>query len=356
MKIGIVTQSLGVNYGGILQNYALQTVLKRMGHDVWTIDYRKYTWLQWSDMAWRILAHKILGHNVRFGLTPPAKERHDMPLRRFSLENISLTSPRTKHIDYSVVRKYKFDTILVGSDQVWRPAYNPQIEKMFLSFVPETNIRRIAYAASFGTDEWELSSEKTRICAPLAQRFDAISVREASGVDLCRKYLNVDATHVLDPTLLLTADDYKDVCKDVEHRDPFVFAYILDITDEKLSGIRSFAAKKGLPFVVKSAHDEIRPDDSVEKWLSYFRDAAFVITDSFHGTAFSINFGKDFFVYANAKRGNARFDSLLGLFGLQHRMVDSDLREDCNIDWERVSSILDAERGRCMKWISDALF
>ena len=355
MRIGILTQPLHANYGGILQNYALQTILKRMGHEVWTIDYLKYTWFDWLDNAWRVLAHKLLGHDVKFSQTPPERKAMERPLRRFAYQNIVLTSPRTKYAEKRIVKKYAFDAVVVGSDQVWRPMYNRYIDKMFLSFCKDTQMKRIAYAASFGTDEWEFTAEQTKISTPLAQRFNAISVREASGVALCRNHLKVDATHVLDPTLLLKADDYIRLCKEVPCKEPFIFAYILDQSEEKLKMIKDLSDSKGLPYLIQSADSGVSDDDSIELWLSRFRDAAYVITDSFHGTAFSINFGKDFVVFGNKRRGNSRFESLLGLFNLQDRIIEK--AEICNseINWNNVNQKLSEERQKSMNWLNEAL-
>lgn len=355
MKIGILTQPLTANYGGILQNYALQTVLKRIGHEVWTIDYYKFTWLDWFDNAWRVLAHKILGHDTKFSKTPPVRKAIERPLRRFAYNKINLTAPRTKYAEKRIVEKYAFEAIVVGSDQVWRPRYNSHIDKMFLSLCKNMPLKRIAYAASFGTDKWELTNEQTKICAPLAQQFDAISVREASGVALCRNHLNVEATHVLDPTLLLTADDYIRLCAEIPCKEPFVFAYILDQSVEKLKMIKDFADSKGLPYLIQSAGPEIKQDDSIELWLSRFRDAAYVITDSFHGTAFCINFGKDFIVFGNKRRGNSRFESLLGLFDLQERIIEGSKIIYSVIDWNRVNRKLAEERKMSESWLKDAI-
>lgn len=355
MKIGIITQPLAANYGGILQNYALQVVLKRMGHEVWTMDYRKYTWLNWFNNAWRILAHKLLGHDVEFSKTPSARKANERPLRRFVNKKISLATPRTKIVERRIAEKYGFDTIIVGSDQVWRPEYNGHIQDMFLDFCKDMLIKRIAYAASFGTDEWEFTAEQTKICAPLAQQFDAISVREASGVTLCRNYLKVEATHVLDPTLLLTAEEYAGLCTDIPRKEPFVFAYILDQNEEKLKLIKAFADSKCLPYLIQSADEGVSDDDSIELWLSRFRDAAYIITDSFHGTAFSINFGKDFYVFSNTGRGNSRFESLLGLFDLQDRVICHAINVNSCIDWTGVSNKLDEEREKSMKWLKEEL-
>lgn len=118
-----------------------------------------------------------------------------------------------------LTQKYGLDAYVVGSDQVWRPAFNlgPRLGNMFLDFAGD-DVKKISYAASFGCKEWEYTEEQERMCGKLAKRFDAISVREASGVDLCKEHFGVDATLVLDPTLLLNKEDYGKVCHDVPKR------------------------------------------------------------------------------------------------------------------------------------------
>ena len=356
MKIGILTQPLHSNYGGILQNYALQQVLKRMGHEVWTVDYRRYNWLDWADHAWRVLAHKMLGHDAKFGITPSAVRRKEMPLRRFVYKYVTLTKPRTKCFKRSIIKKYAFDAIVVGSDQVWRPRYNYDVADCFLKFAEDVAVRRVAYAASFGTDEWEFTERQTMECAQLAKRFYSISVREKSGVGLCRERLGVEAEPVLDPTLLLHASDYEELCRDIPRRKPFVFAYILDESEEKLREIKDFAARKGLDYFIKSSDFTVSMDDTVELWLSYFRDAAYVVTDSFHGAAFSINFNKDFYAFGNAERGNSRFDSLLTSFGLTDRMITGSIPKDSQeIDWAEVRRKKEAKVAESLRWLQDSL-
>ena len=107
--------------------------------------------------------------------------------------------------------RYEYDAYVVGSDQVWRPNYNPFMKAMFLGITEREDVKRIAYAASFGTSKWEFSPQMTSECAVLAKKFDMITVREKSGVDLCREYFGVEATWVLDPTMLLNREDYEKV-------------------------------------------------------------------------------------------------------------------------------------------------
>ena len=355
MKIGIFTQPLKSNYGGILQNYAMQVVLKRLGHEAWTIDYLRFTWLDWFVVVAKVTILKCLGRKCKYPLTPTKVRRLENPLRRFALKYIQLTQPRVKYPSKSILQSYGFDALLVGSDQTWRPMYNGKIYDMYLQLAEGMDAKRVAYAASFGTDKWEYTPEQESECARLAKLFDAISVREASGVGLCQKHFGVEATHVLDPTLLLTANDYNELCKDIEPREPFVFAYILDMTEQKVAEIKAFAEAKGLPFFIKSADADISDADSIELWLSYFRDAVYVITDSFHGTAFSINYNKDFFVFLNEQRGNSRFDSLLNLFNLKNRVVTSVNPEKPSINWVEVNKLLNSERERCETWLNNAL-
>lgn len=355
MKIGIITQPLVANYGGILQNYALQQVLKSMGHEVWTIDYGRYTWLSWANKAWKILVLKLLGRHVKFGMSPKEWRQMERHLRKFVDEHISTTIPRTRKLERNIVQKYDFDALVVGSDQIWRPMYNDSIKRAFLSFTKGIDIKRIAYASSFGTDKWEFTNKQTTICGKLAKIFDKVSMREESGVELCREYLGVTSDHVLDPTFLLKAEDYNALCKGVPKRKPFLFAYILDKNEEKRKSINSFAERQGLPCVIKSANDSLTDADSIESWLSCFRDASFVITDSFHGTAFSINFNKEFYVFGNHTRGNSRFESLLQGFDLEDRMVKSIPQNSKPINWVEVNKKLNSMVDFSIEWLKNAL-
>lgn len=355
MKIGIFTQPLKSNYGGILQNYAMQVVLKRLGYEPWTVDYLRFTWWDWFVAVVKVTIKKCLLRKSNYPVTPTNVQRQENSLRRFAQKHIQLTQPRVKYPNKSILQTYGFEALLVGSDQTWRPMYNGKIYDMYLQLAEGMNVKRVAYAASFGTDQWEYTPEQEAECARLAKQFDAISVREASGVRLCKEHFCVEATHVLDPTLLLTANDYNELCKDIEPREPFVFAYILDMNEQKVAEIKAFAEAKGLPYFIKSAGATVKNTDSIELWLSYFRDAAYVITDSFHGTAFSINYNKNFFVFLNEHRGNSRFDSLLNLFNLKDRVVTSVNPETPSINWTEVNQLLNKERENCLNWLSEAL-
>jgi polysaccharide pyruvyl transferase WcaK-like protein len=234
-------------------------------------------------------------------------------------------------------RDRDFDAFVVGSDQVWRPRYSPSILNFYLDFLDDIKspAKRIAYAASFGVDDWEYSSELTEKCKSLAQKFDSISVRERSAVELCRNKLGVPAEWVVDPTLLLEPADYGPLISWCEKKPATgcVLAYVLDPAPEKRSIAESVGRAVGANvFSIKPEYSitQARAKDvakcrfpSVEGWLQAFHDASFVVTDSFHGTVFSILFNKPFIAIGNSARGMARFKSLLSQFGLTDRLVES---------------------------------
>ena len=211
-----------------------------------------------------------------------------------------------------------------------------------MHFVKKKNITKIAYAASFGVDTWEYSETATKQCREWVKEFKAVSVREASGVALCENYLSVNAIHVLDPTLLLTKDIYENLCLSIKPmcNEPFLVAYILDLTDEKVCLVNNIAKSKGLKCLIVSAEKNI--SITVEQWLSMFRDAEYVVTDSFHGTVFSLIFRKSFNAIINSERGSSRFESLLSIFNLQNRLIyDKDESvEPKEIVWKPIEEIL----------------
>lgn len=346
MRIGILTLPLHTNYGGILQAYALQTVLERMGHEVHVTEKKRQPLsipIQKIPFCYgKRIVKNIIGR--KFPIFYEQKYNREQPIIR---QNTDKFIKKYIHIaeydDFSDIKESEYDAIVVGSDQIWRPKYFPHIEHAFLDFAKDWNIRRIAYAASFGTDDWEYDSKQTSECGSLLRMFDVVSVREDSAVNLCKKHFGVEAQHVLDPTMLLNREDYIKLFEavDTPKSKGNLLCYILDETEEKKALIKRIADEKGLiPFNVKSISDDInsplseRVQPPLEQWLRGFYDAEFVITDSFHACVFSIIFNKPFIVYGNINRGLSRFISLLNMFGLTERIVNNqtDLKRLENIN------------------------
>ena len=373
MKIGILTQPLHANYGGLLQNYALQQVLLRAGHEVETIDW----YPSYNSLRVRLYRVKRAMLSVFFPEKYPKLRYQPTDEERKVIQQhtnhfISTYIHHTKTIMFKDGFRHqakvgKYDAYVVGSDQCWRPCYNAFLSSMFLDFVKGEKTKRIAYAASFGTDQWEFTQEMTSICAPLAQKFDFVSVREDSGVKLCKEQLGVNAVHVLDPTLLLTKEDYISLIK--AEKEPqssgTLFNYILDPDADKTAFINKVAKEKGLTAfqVLPKCQAETRTKDDIKNriedcvfpgvtsWLRAFMDAEMTIVDSFHGMVFSIIFNKPFWVIGNANRGMSRFTSLLKVFHLEDRLLDANQLQEVDInrpiDWSSVNSILEQKRNEC---------
>ena len=368
MKIGILSLPLYVNYGGILQAYALQAVLEQMGHEVTFIQKRNWPLnLKVKDMP--IIYAKRIVKNLMGQHIPMSYERifnREAPIICQNIEPFIRRRINIKVVDdFSQLDETDFDAIVVGSDQIWRPLYVKHIESAFLDFAKDWDIKRIAYAASFGTDRWEYTKLQNKHCRKLVQLFDAVSVRERSGVMLCKEYLGVEAKHVLDPTMLLDVKDYINLFE--ENNTPKsqgnLLCYILDESEEKSRLIDLIAKQNNLkPFRINAkadyrfdlpVKDRIQP--SVEQWLRGFYDAEFVITDSFHACVFSILFKKPFVVYGNKNRGMSRFTSLLDMFGLRDCMITcfDDYKNTYNekFDSEYVYSILTRYKNKSLSFI-----
>ena len=358
MKIGILTQPLHSNYGGLLQNYALQQVLIEIGHQPITIDLKKDVSLfRYIFSTLKTVLLRLLGRN-RTLIKYKTLSKRNNDFDQFVKVNIATTIPIGK-LHRKIVKQRRLEALIVGSDQVWRPRYNKRrLPDMYLAFVKGLPIKRIAYAASFGVDIWEYTKRQERICSSLVHYFDAISVREDSGVRLCHKYLGIKANKVIDPTLLLAKEKYEQLCVSIRTADePFIFAYILDLSTEKQRIIDEFVASTGVSVNIFSA--DSKASLSPEQWISMFRDASLVITDSFHGTCFSIIFEKEFYSIGNIHRGSTRFISLLETFNLQERYIGlplvKPLTVNNGIDWQAVRNLKMQHIASSIKFLKDNL-
>ena len=351
MKIGIFTLPLVNNYGGILQAYALSRVLVGLGHEPRLINLR----LQRSKLSIayiKFLVACALKKELCGAKFNPSYERDTS---EFVAENIPLTAPVCTPADLKALcEKERFEAVILGSDQVFRPSYFADFADCFsLGFLPP-NCTRIAYAASFGGDRLCGLKNPADLKAHAANlaKFKAISVRERDGVKLARECFGVDASWVLDPTLLANKEIYDKFLSHAPKRKGF--AYILDPSPRSEAAIELLKKQSGLEI------DEVNDRGNrigIKAWLSAIAGAEFVLTDSFHGCVFSIIFNKPFFVLVNASRGASRFSSLLGSFGLEDRALQDpkDARLDATIDWDGVNEALRRKREDSMKFLKTSL-
>lgn len=377
MKIGIVTLPFNWNYGGILQTWALQQALKEMGHDATTIN-RNTILMPFKMKVLSFVRRTLLtlmGKKVVVRTWPTKTEEKIIRQHtdRFIKEHVATTKLFRSEADFSTIDQYGFEAFVCGSDQVWRPKYSPSLANHFLGFLPkESKALRLSYAASFGVDNWEYSPKDTQICSNLALEYDSISVREDSAIDLCEKHLGVRAKLVLDPTLLIPSKKYVELVEkdDIQKMPGQLFNYVLDLNPKKEEfiekaaqqlGLKAFSSTAGGSFRdlgKKRLNDCIFPP--VTQWIRSFMDAEFVITDSFHGTAFSIIFNKPFLSIGNKKRGITRFSSLLKMIGLEDRLIfdfgEAELAKLADpIDFEKVNKALEKQRLDSIDFLQKAL-
>lgn len=342
MKVGIVTQPLCANYGGILQNFALQRVLKTLGHTPVTLDYMPSL----SFGRYLLYAGKWGVSSLLRGRDRPLKPyRHFLErpaaIDAFVQKEVSVTRTLSRY-SATILKKNGIDAIIVGSDQVWRYAYNSQnFKDMFLAFAKDYPCRKFAYAASFGVDEWDCPNNMRPMVKRLERQFDSVSVREDSGAVLCKEHFGVKAEVVLDPTLLLSASEYEVFCKEPTSNDhPYMAAYVLDMNKEKEEYIENVARVKNLEIKYLSVSSK---GVSIEEWLTILRNAGFIITDSYHGSLFSIIFKKQFRTITNRERGADRFSTLFQRLRLMEVLIDSaDCKPDLSvvIDYDSVLASL----------------
>lgn len=369
IKIGILTVPFNNNYGGFLQAFALMKVLKDLGYQPYMImrrhDLYGYNIITKTKIiikgllkAFKYKEFHILLHPFESHYFIQGKAMHQFVNRYIK--------PQTSYFySWSTLEKKlknRFDAIIVGSDQIWRPIYVPGIENYFLSFAKEWNVHRIAYSASFGTAEPEYTKEDIKECGNLLSLFDTISVREQGALHVFNRFgWNADNIKiVLDPTLLLDRIDYESVIYPIEQDKPYLFAYVLDKTFDKDTAIQEICKSHNLiQKTIANIQDENTSLPSIEDWLGLIKNAHYTITDSFHGMVFSIIFHIPFVVVVNKQRGADRFESLLNKLNLNDRLsyTPSEIHEKIlkPIDWKDVDSLLQKYRKESMDFLRNSL-
>ena len=361
---------LHYSHGCILQTYALYSKLKELGCNVTILDRQpeETPLLQCSlNITKRVVKRLVKGYKGAIfyrGWFPKQIMAEQNPfIDAFRHDIITVHSSAELR---QIVHKREFDSIVIGSDQTWRPCYVPNVMDYWLDFAFDMPIIKVAYAPSFGVDEWEYTPGQTAKCMQLAAKFNAISVREESGVRLCKEHLGVDVKHVLDPTLLWDKSFYIPIAKKNPLESGFCHCYFLDQSPEKVFIANQVAKMLNLKvnFINTRTEDgnapvEKRVAPSIEKWLAGFLYGEFIVVDSFHAMVFSIIFQKSFIVIGNKGRGMSRFESILSKLGLAGRLLtDSKTFEDLvkdEIEWDSVNEKLNIYRDESICYLKEAL-
>lgn len=331
----------GCNYGGILTAYALNRKISQLGYSV------------------ILLNHSPLTNNEVY---------HDE-------RNISYCFMRRNGIPYSrpLYTDADFDslndsvnTFVIGSDQVWRWDFSREKGYVYFLDFAKGEKRKIAYAASFGVERETRPEENLRKARFYMQRFDAISVREKSGVDILRTSYHTQGDWMPDPVFLLSKEEYEKLSKPCPlPAKPYLLAYILDPNPAKEKLMNQLAADKGLiPFIVHDGYAASKNGavniPTPEQWLYMIAHSSYVFTDSFHGVCFSHIFNKDFTAVSPAQRGHARFLSVLSVSGLAaHLISENPTPEELEhaakpIEWASVNAEFQQEQQKGERWLLHA--
>lgn len=367
MKIGILTYHNAVNYGAILQTYALQEVIKKIiCENVTVIDYHSPA----VDSQYNYISYKDSGSLKGFVLsnvTTLLRKKKNYAFNEFICSNLICT-PRVNCVSDDNLKN--ISTIVVGSDQVWNPACTNGDKNYLLSDVGSDKIK-ISYAASMGSGDKisEFSSKYDIDYKKYLKNFDAISCREKDAADFLSKELAMNCTSVVDPVFLYETDNwysfvdqYDDSQK--KKRNEHIFVYNLGnfLTLQKL--VKKVKKETGLDVIVvnKDAKGDFmylncenKSNCAPQEFLYLLRSAKIVISDSFHATAFSIIFGKNFYTVGNScsNNTNIRMKNILSHYGLERRYVINEIDSinvNEEIDYSGAAEILKNDRDFAINW------
>ena len=367
MKIGIITIQKCNNFGADLQAFALQKKLRLMGYDAENINYVYYkSSRHLKGRGENPVLRLSVANRIKEVLFPVLervrnfKNRRAMAERATKFETWSAKNVRQSAEYRSVASLYAahhdYDVYMVGSDQVWNPRMGSNIKPYFLDFASE-GARCVSYASSIGAAE--ISAGAFYLFKTLLRRFSAIGVREKAAAEIVKAMaLESEVKHVLDPTLLLSADEWACVGEEVEGRGEggkYLLLYDLIASTETTELARKIAAEKGLE-IVRVGDGAYGPGEFI--WL--FSHADFVVTNSFHGTAFSLIHSKDFYTVIPRGMTNAsRIESIINLVGASDRLLRAESVEGfdraASVDWTSVSRKLEAARTDSLAFLKRAV-
>ena len=367
MKVSFITKHSVSNYGSILQTYATQEILKKLGCEPEIINYMRY------DLRNNKLYNTLLKNQPKWNknfLTRTIYRIIQMP--NYILMDSKFKKFRKKMYDNTTIlygsneelkkNPPRADVYCTGSDQIWGKNVNGKVDKAyFLDFVPEGS-RCISYAASIGLDK--VSEEFEKQLQELLKKYQKIMVREESAVDILKRN-NIESTLVLDPTLLLDKEDWEKVSDKKKNNKKYILIYQLHANKNFEKYAKEFSKKVGLPLIrVTPSINQISRCGKFKylptpgQFLRYFRDASYVITDSFHGTVFSIIFNRKFIDISPGETAT-RIKNILKLVDLEERLLKdySDFSLiDREIDWNKVNKILKEEKDKSIELLKNAIY
>lgn len=331
LRVGVLTFHNANSMGAVSQAYALQEVLHKLGTEVHIINYAA------PNMQLQV--------------------RQTQQFKEFTEKYLYLTVlyKRGEQIDSS-----QFDEIIVGSDQVWNPLLTKYDGTYFLDFAGP-DIVKVAYAASVGVNTFPEGSFR-EFFQKYVPYFDIISLRESVHVPLVMQYANCPVLHTLDPTLLLSAEEYTSAFELQESDEEYIFLYQLGSDSKLLDYANMIALQYNCKLIALAAYSDFYfvPGTQVvfnikpEQWMEYIKNAKLVLTDSYHGMIFSIIFRRPFYVLTEVKYNLIRVVDLLAGLKLEDRKLSalSDVRDaDFSIDYSETEKILERRKEESLAFL-----
>lgn len=351
MKVGIITFHRAQNHGAVLQCYALQTVLQRMGHDVEVVDYR----CKEIEKEYKLIDTRNLRSAISSFIHIRGRIRNKKNFREFRKSlNVSKRTYR-KPQDFDVY----YDYLVLGSDQIWNPNLTGGFDSVYFGKVGGKT-RAISYAASMGSYVPKEKIEK-EIIKDNVDNLHAVGVREEDQKQILASITDKTIEHVLDPTLLLMKEQYAPLIKSrMDCKKKYLFYYQLISDKRALTAVENLAKKRNLELIVffgdKPSFGTYlsQSDITVSNFITYIKCAEIVCTSSFHGLTFSIINNKEFYYMGNGLTNRAV--SLLHLLGLESRNIVPGMTiKDSSIDYNLVNEHLGEYRSISLSFLTDNL-
>ena len=353
-KIGILTFHRANNYGALLQAYALKNTIKTMGVKAEVINYlcpkieKDYAFfsgvfgVKWfiKKMIKVLFLPKIISNNNKFGQFR----------KKYLIDTPCLTPESINKIND------EFNAFISGSDQIFNPKLTDFDDNYLLSFVKD-NRKKYSYAASLGLSE--INGKEKKFLTDNLKSFYKISVREKQASNIISKLVDKEILTHLDPTFLFNKTAWQEIAVPQVKKEKFILLYLMNVNDKIISFAQQLSKATKLKIVyVSDALINKTPFKAIcvtpQDWLRYFLDAEYVVTNSFHGLAFSINFNKNFFIDFLPPNWpvNSRIENLLDLTDLRNRLIDNiDFDYNIRINWLKVNKIIEEERQKAKEYL-----
>lgn len=364
-KIGILTVHHSINFGATLQAFASNRFLRKQGYQAEVVDYRQDSLevdahlksnlrASWVNDKNHSFFHRMkLAAYLLFSL--PGRARRYRRFAEFREKYMNLSEPcRTGQ----EIGQKDYTHIICGSDQIWNPAITGGLDPVFFANFPGDH-KKISFAASMGASSF--SNKNLALAETWINEMDACSVREIQTQDYLSGLVSIPVEQVLDPVFLLKREDYETIMAPPKEKKPYVLLYCVASSPIAMQTAKETAERYGLPLIeiinwkeYYAGHKQVC-DIGPAEFLRYIHDAAYVLTNSFHGTAFSILLEKNFLVIDNKARGS-RITDLLQLVGLSDRLTEGGTQMfNTQIDYSAVETRLNAAREHSRRFLLNAL-